>query len=413
MSACLLKCMRYATSLIFGSLAVLSTAVWGADDNASSRILREEVLANGFVHAKDLYINKDEALASAGKTIFESKKISLNGNISCQTCHLQQFGSADGIPNAAAIHGTGEGPKRLLSKAKLLPRNTLPFWGRGAKGFETFFWDGKVDFAGSKRLSQFGSLPPSNDPLVTAVHLPSVEIREMLDEDEFVTRHKKEDVKNSEAVYIAIANNLKTFEPEASKVLAEHLHKTVPQLTYLDYARSLAAFIRSEFRVKETKLERFVTKTGSFSDAEVRGGLIFYGRGRCIVCHSGPHYSDFKFHAVPFPQLGFGKNGFGVDLGRFNVTFDVKDLYTFRTPPLYNVHKTAPYGHSGSVVSVEEAIIAHFDPLRLTATSPMDALQRHEFYKRMALSSASANTVTFLSDTDIADLVQFLDTLSF
>lgn len=58
--------------------------------------------------AKELYINKDEGLVPVGKIVFETKKLSLNGNISCQTCHLSQFGSADGIPNAAAIGGTGE-----------------------------------------------------------------------------------------------------------------------------------------------------------------------------------------------------------------------------------------------------------------------------------------------------------------
>ena len=89
-----------------------------------------------------------------------------------------------------------------------------------------------------------------------------------------------------------------------------------------------------------------------------------------MTCHYGPYFSDLKFHVVPFPQLGFGKNGFGVDYGRFNVTFDPKDLYKFRTPPLFNVEKTAPYGHSGSVATIQEAIAAHFDPLRLVNFRP-------------------------------------------
>lgn len=412
MCARLWRHMKFATSIVL-ALLFLGITVWGADEKAFPQILRKQIIENGFVAAKELYVNKDEGLVSVGKVIFESKKLSLNGNISCQTCHLSQFGSADGIPNAAAIGGTGEGPQRLLSGAKLLPRNTLAFWGRGAKGFETFFWDGKIDFSNSKKISQFGSQPPSDDALVTAAHLPLVEIREMLDEDEFVKAHKQESVKKSQEVYKAIADNLRKFEPQASKSLAEYLHKPVDQLTYTDYARSLAAFIRSEFKIKETKLERFATKSEPLSPEELRGGLIFYGRGRCVVCHSGPHFSDFKFHAVAFPQLGFGKNGFGIDLGRFNVTFDPKDQYRFRTPPLYNVQKTSPYGHSGSVATVEEAIVAHFDPLRLVNTSSMEPLARHEFYKRMTLGSETATTVGFLSTDDINDLTKFLNTLSF
>jgi cytochrome c peroxidase len=235
----------------------------------------------------------------------------------------------------------------------------------------------------------------------------------MLDEDDLVKQHKQESVEQSREIYQAIAENLKKFAPDASRLLAEHLHKAMGQLSYTDYARSLAAFIRSEFRIKETKLERFVKGSEPLSAQELQGGLIFYGRGRCITCHFGPHYSDLKFHAVAFPQLGFGKNGFGIDLGRFNVTHDPKDLYKFRTTPLYNVQKTGPYGHSGSVATLEEAIIAHFDPLRLVTTSSMDALQRHEFYKRMTLSSAIAKTVPFLSESDLNDLVIFLSTLSF
>jgi cytochrome c peroxidase len=404
--------MKFAISALL-IISALSVSAFGADETAFPHILRKLILEKGFTPANELYLNPDEGLAPIGKVIFESKKLSLNGNISCQTCHLAKFGSADGIPNAAAIAGKGEGPERLLSGAKLLARNTLPFWGRGAKGFTTFFWDGKVDFSDSKRFSQFGSHPPSEDPLIVAVHLPVVEIREMLDEDHFVTAHKVESAERAKEVYDAIADNLRKFEPQASESLANYLKKPVIQLAYVDYARAIAAFIRSEFRLKETKLERFVKKTAPLSPEEVRGGLVFYGKGRCSTCHSGPHFSDFKFHAVPFPQLGFGKNGFGVDYGRFNGTLDPKDLYKFRTPPLYNVQKTAPYGHSGSVVTLEEAIVAHFDPLRLVNLSSMDTLARHEFYKRLALSSQIAITVGFLSRDEISDLTHFLKLLSF
>ena len=121
--------------------------------------------------------------------------------MSCGTCHLDQFGSADGMPNAAAIQGQGKGAKRLLSGAKQVPRNTLALWGAGSKGFNTFFWDGKVDFSSTKKISQFGKEMPSADPFLTAVHLPVVEIREMLDEDEFIQKYKVESVKKSKAVY--------------------------------------------------------------------------------------------------------------------------------------------------------------------------------------------------------------------
>jgi len=391
----------------------LNPALLRADEKAFSAILRNQIIENGFKPAKALYVNTDDELVGVGKVIFESKRISLNGNIACQTCHLSEFGSSDGLPVSAAIYGKGEGRERLLSGAKLLSRNSLPLWGRGAKGFSTFFWDGKVDFSDGKKISQFGSAIPSDDALVTAVHIPVVEIREMLDEDEYVRQHKQESVQKAKEVYKRIAKNLKQYEPKATQILADQLKKPVNQLTYTDYARSIAAFIRSEFRIKETKLERFVNKSEPLTGEELRGGLIFYGKGRCAMCHGGPHFSDLSFHTVAFPQLGFGKNGFGIDYGRFNATFNPKDLYKFRTPPLYNVEKTAPYSHSGSVATLENAIVAHFDPLKLVDLSSMSPLERHEFYKRMTLSSETSTTVGFLSETDINKLVKFLKLLSF
>jgi cytochrome c peroxidase len=400
-------------TVVYLIVAVLVACPAFAEEPAFVEVLKTQVRANGFQPAGALYQNRTENLVEIGRVIFQSKGLSLNGDISCQTCHLTKFGSADGVPLAAAIGGKGEGPARLLSGAKLLPRNTLAFWGRGAKGFNTFFWDGRVDFANGKKISQFGSTPPSDDSLVTAAHLPVVQIREMLDEDTFVRKHKRESVEDSKAVYKAIADNLRRVEPRASKELAVVLGKDMGRLEYTDYASTIAAFIRSEFRLKPTKLERFVNGTERLGEEELRGGILFYGKGRCVVCHSGPHFSDFKFHVVVFPQLGFGANGFGVDYGRFNATFNPQDLYKFRTPPLYNVEKTAPYGHSGSVATLQEAIATHFDPLRFVNLAGMDGFSRYEFYKRLTLSSEAANATGFLSDDEIKQITAFLKTLSF
>lgn len=308
----------------------VTSPVWSIE-SAETKVIKQQITASGFKPAADLYRNPDENLAPIGLIFFESNKgLSLNGNISCRTCHQDKFGSADGIPNAAAIGGgdgkTMVGPDRLLNGAKQLPRNTLAFWGRGAKGFDVFFWDGRVDFSLKKPLSQFGSKVPANDALLTAVHLPVVEIREMLDEDKFVKDHKTESVDKSKEVYNAIAKRLIKVEPEASQNLAKVLNKNVDQLEYIDFARAIAAFIRSEFRIKTSKLEKFIQGKEDFSEAEIKGARVFYGKGACSTCHNGPHFSDFKFYTVPFPQLGFGKNGFGVDYGRYNATLDRKSV---------------------------------------------------------------------------------------
>jgi cytochrome c peroxidase len=396
----------FAFNLVLFTLNALSA------ENAEERIIKQQIKASGFIPSADLYINPDEKLASLGKVIFESKHLSLNGNIACRTCHLDRFGSTDGIPIAAAVGGLDDGPKRLLSGAKLLPRNTLALWGRGAKGFELFFWDGRVDLTNSKKITQFGKNLPSNDSLVIADHLPVVEIREMLEEDEFVEKNKKESVDNSVKVYAAIVQSLRKFEPDATNGIAKLLKKDPNKLVYTDFARSLAAFIRSEFRLRTTKLEKVMLGNDSFTQDELKGARIFYGKGACSTCHYGPHFSDFKFYTVAFPQLGFGKNGFGMDFGRYNVTFNTKDLYKFRTAPLYNIEKTGPYGHSGSLRSMEEAITAHYDPLSLIDITKMSQFDRFEFSKRLTYND-STTRVNYLDTNEVSQLVAFLKTLSF
>jgi len=62
------------------------------------------------------------------------------------------------------------------------------------------------------------------------------------------------------------------------------------------------------------------------------------------------------------------------DFGRMNVTGNSADKYLFRTTPLRNVELTGPYGHDGSIISLQ-AFIEHYsesdvklktyDPLQL------------------------------------------------
>ena len=75
-----------------------------------------------------MFDDKDIELAGVGKRFFESKHLSLNGQIACSTCHISSEGSSD-IPNAAGVRGYGESVARLRSGAKIVPRNTLALWG--------------------------------------------------------------------------------------------------------------------------------------------------------------------------------------------------------------------------------------------------------------------------------------------
>ncbi|MCB2052321.1 MAG: hypothetical protein KDE63_12925, partial [Novosphingobium sp.] len=273
--------------------------------------LRAAAIQRGLTRPEELWFDRRPKLEAVGSLIFDSPLMSLNSSISCRDCHLDEFSSTDGLPNAVGAGASGIGAARMHTGGDILPRNVLPLWGRGNKGFETFFWDGKVELDHGKVVSQFGSLANSSDPMLIAVQLPSVEIREMLaDSGEVRRKLAQEDVTTAEGVQDQLTRRFKSDQIIGSK-LAQAVKKDPEHIRFIDVAQALAAFIRHEFRVRSTRFHRFVFDDGPISQSELNGGILFYGRGRCAACHGGPYFSDLQFHAVAFPQAGFGKNGFG------------------------------------------------------------------------------------------------------
>jgi len=404
---------------IFFSKASLSEGLY-------EKTLREAALKNGFEKPENINQPFDDEKASLGKIFFEEKLLSFNTTNSCSSCHLNKFSSGDQLPNAVGSRGHGEGFKRMFSGGDIVPRNTLPLWGRGGKDFDVLFWDGKVMKKDGKVISQLGVLTKNyisseskykinvkDDALLTAVHLPFVEIRELVSDDEKVEKYfKKENINSALNIYNEVLSRVKT-NPDYLDRLKTLYNVHEGDLEFHHIADSIVHFIRRDFAIKPTKFSKFVFDKKSMSNDELRGGLIFYGKGKCATCHSGKYFSDFSFHAIAFPQIGFGKNGFGVDYGKFNSTLDPKDLYKFRTPPLYNVEKTFPYSHSGSVYNLDEAIIYHYDPLRFYNNKEYSDIDRVEFYKRLTLADRSVNLIPYLDKIELKQLVKFLKTLSF
>ncbi|MBL4539717.1 MAG: hypothetical protein JKP96_13700 [Oceanicaulis sp.] len=394
--------------------AVLFAFFSTGSDPLRERVLRDAAIEHGLVAPEDLAPAANAELAALGGALFESPLLSFNGDTSCSSCHLDRFGSADGIPVAIGVGGEGEGAARVLSGGAIVPRNALPLWGRGAPGFDRFFWDGKVELLPEGNvLSQFGWSPPSNDPLVVAAHLPVVQIREMVVDDiEVQTAYETETVESAQQVFAAVTRRV-ADDPELGAQAADVFSVAQNELTFLMLAEAIAAFIRDEFQVRESRFSRFVFEQEPLSELEVRGGLLFYGKGRCASCHTGPHFSDFEFHAVPIQQVSFGMNGFGVDYGRFNTTRSPTDRYLFRTPPLWQVAATGPYGHAGGASSLQEAIEAHFDPLSQLSNEDWQSRDRVEFYQRLRAWAAEDASIPHLSHDEVEALAAFLHTLSF
>ena len=126
-----------------------------------------------------------------------------------------------------------------------------------------------------------------------------------------------------------------------------------------------------------------------YPDAAQRGLRIFVGRGNCAVCHFGPAFTNGEFADVGIPffaapgRVDSGRHA-GIRmvkespfnlLGRYNddatganavatrhLTLEHRHWGEFKVPGLRNVAKTAPYMHAGSLPTLE-SVVTHYSDL--------------------------------------------------
>jgi cytochrome c peroxidase len=140
--------------------------------------------------------------------------------------------------------------------------------------------------------------------------------------------------------------------------------------------KALAAFERT-LVTRNAPFDRYMTGDWqAMSESALRGRELFKGKGRCILCHNGPNFTDSQFHNLGVPAaplladpivqaaIRFDAKRMNVpeyqsvreDLGRYLVTKDEKDKGAFKTPTLRNVVQREPYMHNGVFLSLEEVI---------------------------------------------------------
>lgn len=126
---------------------------------------------------------------------------------------------------------------------------------------------------------------------------------------------------------------------------------------------------------------------GALTEPELRGLNIF--RSHCASCHKEPLFSDFSFR-----NNGLSPGRFN-DSGRARVTLNPEDLYLFKVPSLRNLRYTAPYMHDGRFRSLKQ-VMDHYSG-GISNSPTLDPL----------LKSGIS-----LTETEKADLIQFLNTLN-
>ncbi|MDP5085671.1 MAG: c-type cytochrome [Yoonia sp.] len=395
-------------------------------------------MATAQVVSPEDYIPVDPDQARIGQLLFYDKILSGNRNISCGTCHHHDHAGGDGLSLGIGEGGMGVGPDRTAGIGpdqirKRIPRNAPSLWNLGHNSVRVLFHDGRLsvsDLYGNGFDSPAEEwLPQGLDTLLAAQALfPMVAQFEMAGnprENEIAgATHDRIDV-----AWPIIAKRVRTIPEYGAMFVQAFDHIEEPaDVTIVEIGNALGAFIASEWQSYDSPYDNWLAGTPLPDDAE-RGRQLFFSIG-CASCHSGPLFTDQDFHAIALPAFGPGRtrqwDPIPRDVGRMGETNLLEDAYKFRTPSLRNVALTAPYGHNGAYPTLAAMIRHKADPdaARLAWTPQMAGLpvvpwlaavdfairaDRPEMARQAAVQDLPAMTI---SETDIADLVAFLNALT-
>jgi cytochrome c peroxidase len=233
-----------------------------------------------------------------GRQLYFDGRLSKSGQVPCAFCHNPGTGFAD--PRQTSIGFSG----------RLGGRNAPTVYNAGFNPAQ--FWDGRA-----------GSL---EEQAIGPIHNP-VEMAE-----------------THEAVVPKIAK-IPGYQKQFRAVFGK-------DASLQSIAEAIAAFERTIVSTNSPFDRYAMGDQSAMNESAVQGMAIFKGKGRCILCHNGPNFTDNKFHNLGVPQVGPMK----VDLGRYVVTRLEWDKGAFKTPTLRSLVETAPYMHDGFFKTLEEVI---------------------------------------------------------
>jgi len=237
------------------------------------------------------------AKVALGRRLFYDADLSIDGTMSCASCHEQKHAFADGNTTRPGVHGNA-GRRNVpgLANVAWLPVLTSA--------------DPRVTTLEAQVAIPIFGLTP----VEMGMHGSEREIPRRLSRDACYRRQFRDAFpdRNGRIDISSVAMALASFE------------------------RSMVSF--------DTPADR-----GALLSEAVNGKAVF--ARACASCHSGPNLTDGRFYAI-LPVNP-------VDRGLAEATERTADEGRFRTPPLRNVAVTGPWFHDGSARTLREAIDRH------------------------------------------------------
>lgn len=144
----------------------------------------------------------------------------------------------------------------------------------------------------------------------------------------------------------------------------------------------------------------------AMSKEEKQGALLFFGKGKCYECHTGPSLNSMSFAALGMNDLeGSDILGKPVDKatrkGRGGFTGDPEDDYKFKVPQLYSIKYNRFYGHGSSFSSIKDIIIYKNKAIKENTLVPDNALDSK--FKPLNLTDNEINLLTLFVEKSLND----------
>ena len=251
-----------------------------------------------------------------GRKMYNDARVSLDGTLSCATCHVIDQGGADsrGTRTSEGIYGQfgGVNAPTVLNAAFNVEQ----------------FWNGRAH-----TLADQAAGPPVNP--VEMGDQTWEQICERLNQD------------------ACLVAEFQSIYPEG-----------ITQATVTD---AIAEYEKTLITPND-RLDQMLKGDENALTEEEKKGLAAFMDNSCAVCHVGKTLGGQSFETLGIyedyyaareqsnPDIVYNDD----DKGLAGFTGDTADLHRFKVPGLRNISKTSPYFHDGTQATIEDAVRAMF-----------------------------------------------------
>lgn len=287
----------------------ISTTVVSAEVQQNTSNPLEELLETALIYFKPIdskeYIDIPESKIALGQKLYYDKRLSKDGNISCNTCHNLASYGVDNLPTSLGdTNKAGDRNSPTVVYASL---------------HSSQFWDGRA-----KDVEEQAGMPILNP------------VEHNIPNERFLEERLRS-IKEYQELFAAVY-------PESAE-----------PVTFANLQDAIGAFERQLNPV--SRFDHFLNgDTSVLNKSEIAGMNSFIENG-CTACHSG-----ISVGGTMLQKFGLYGNYWEytksevVDEGLYARTQKESDKYVFKSPGLRNITKTYPYFHDGSVESLHDAV---------------------------------------------------------